>query len=159
MLRTLEVALLTGRPLSAWHRDQEGANGRTASGTFVITLLELPRECLDRRIEARVERMRSAGLVDEVGRLLAAGYGAGSPGMTGTGYREVAAHLSGEMTLDDALEAMKVQTRQYARRQLTWFRNQLPAGVTRIDGTASLAEQTDAVVTAWSRSAQEAERT
>ncbi len=93
--------------------------------------------------------MRSAGLVEEVARLLEAGYDARSPGMSGTGYREIAEHLSGRMTLEDALEAMKVQTRQYARRQLTWFRGQLPDGVTRIDATTSLAAQADAVTRAW----------
>lgn len=93
--------------------------------------------------------MRASGLLDEVAGLLAAGFGPESPGMTGTGYREIAAHLRGEMTLDEALEAMKTQTRQYARRQITWFRHQLTAPATPIDASLPLDEQVSLVERGW----------
>ena len=144
--RTIEVALLTGRPLSWWHRegepDQEALDG-------VIVVLEMAREELDRRIDARVTRMAEEGLVDEVRSLLAEGYRPEDPGMTGTGYREVAAHLAGEMGLDEALDLMRSITRRYARRQLTWFRHQLPEDAIRIDTSDSLEAQAARVVTAW----------
>ncbi len=138
MSRTIEVALLSGVPLSRWHReappDGEGVHG-------VVLVLELPREEIDRRIEDRVHRMVEAGLVEEVRRLLEAGYAGSDPGMTGTGYREIAGHLRGETTLEDAMAEIAHTTRRYARRQLTWFRNQLPEDATTIDATLPVDEQ------------------
>ncbi len=144
--RTIEVALLTGRPLSWWHRqdtpDQEPLEG-------LIVVLDRDREELDRRIDARVTRMAAGGLVNEVRGLLEKGYGPEDPGMSGTGYREVSAYLGGEMTLDEALDRMRSQTRQYARRQLTWFRNQLPEDAIHIDTSQPLASQVTKVCEAW----------
>ena len=144
--RTLEVALLTGRPLSWWHEqgapDQEPLQG-------VIVVLEMPREELDRRIDARVTRMAEEGLVTEVERLLEQGYGPDDPGMTGTGYREIAAYLTGETSLEEALDRMRSVTRKYARRQLTWFRHQVPDGMVRIDALQPVANQAAQVVEAW----------
>ncbi len=111
--------------------------------------LEIPREEMDRRIDARVQRMLERGLVEEVRNLLAAGYGPGDPGMTGTGYREVARYLAGETTLEEAADRIRCNTRRYARRQLTWFRHQLPEGVVRIDATRELSEQVERVLEAW----------
>jgi len=146
MSRTVEVALLTGRPLSWWHRHAP-AEGPGVPG--LIVLLEIPREEMDRRIDARVDRMLERGLVDEVRNLLMAGYGPGDPGMTGTGYREVARYLAGEMTLEEAADRIRRDTRRYARRQLTWFRHQLPEGVVRIDATRPLSGQAERVLQAW----------
>jgi tRNA dimethylallyltransferase len=150
MSRTVEVALLTGRPLSWWHLNAEaeapGVNG-------IVVVLSAPREELDRRIDRRVARMAERGLVDEVRSLLVAGYHPTDPGMTGTGYREIAASLEGETTLDEALEAVRLRTRQYARRQLTWFRHQLPVDTARIDATEPLALQVDRVLQIWRRRA------
>ncbi|MDP2954793.1 MAG: tRNA (adenosine(37)-N6)-dimethylallyltransferase MiaA [Longimicrobiales bacterium] len=144
--RTLEVALLTGRPLSAWHRvappDGEGLRG-------VVVCLELPRDEMDRRIAARARGMVESGLLEEVRGLVARGYGPGAPGMTGTGYREVVAHLEGATTLERAVEEIAAATRRYARRQLTWLRNQLPPEAVRLDAGVPLAEQVDAVLEAW----------
>jgi tRNA dimethylallyltransferase len=144
--RTLEVALLTGRPLSWWHAEAL-ADGPAVPAAVVV--LELPRDELDRRIDARVGRMVERGLLDEVRGLLARGFSPDAPGMTGTGYREVAAHLAGEMSLTAALDEMRRQTRRYARRQLTWFRNQLPADSMRLDALLTLPEQVERVVAHW----------
>jgi len=144
--RTLEVALLSGRTLTWWHQN---ASVDAPALTAVIVILELHREELDRRINERVDRMLEAGLLDEVRGLMAAGYGPGDPGMTGTGYRELRAHLLGEMPLDDALEAMRSQTRKYARRQITWFRHQTPKDALRLDASRPRDELVAAVVRAW----------
>jgi tRNA dimethylallyltransferase len=129
--RTLEVPLISGRSLSWWHGtgalDSDPVEG-------LIVVLELPREELDRRISARVDRMVQEGLVEEVRGLMDAGYDIEDPGMTGTGYREVAGFLAGDCGLDEALETMRSATRRYARRQLTWFRNQMPDDTLRLDG-------------------------
>jgi tRNA dimethylallyltransferase len=144
--RTLEVALLTGRPLSWWHRT---AAPDGPAVPCLVVVLELPRAELDRRIDERVARMVERGFVDEVRTLLEAGYGPDTPGMTGTGYREIAAHLRGEMSLEGALDEMRRQTRRYARRQLTWFRNQLPPGAVRLDARLPLDARVRRVEEAW----------
>lgn len=144
--RTLEVALLTGRPLSEWHARAEDDGPAIPA---LVAVLELDRDELDRRIDARVGRMVERGFVAEVRRLARAGFDEDCPGMTGTGYREVLAVLRGRMQLEEALEAMRRQTRQYARRQLTWFRNQLPDDALRIDGTLPTAQKVEIIADAW----------
>jgi tRNA dimethylallyltransferase len=150
--RTLEVALLSGRPLTWWHRAAP-SEGDGLPG--VVVLLDLPRDEMDRRIDERVAGMLERGLVEEVRALLAAGYVEDAPGLTGTGYREVAAHLRGEATLDQAVEEIRRNTRRYARRQLTWFRHQLPESTLRVDATAPVGEQADAALAAFERAGGE----
>ena len=146
MSRTIEVALLSGTPLSTWHREAppeaEGLAG-------VVVVLDLPRDEMDGRIDDRVTRMVERGLVDEVRALLDAGYVDQDPGMSGTGYREVSACLRGDVSLEEAMEAIRRSTRQYARRQLTWFRNRLPESAVRIDATVPIEVQVEAALEAW----------
>ena len=146
MSRTIEVALLTGKPLSSWHRESPPD---VATLTGLIIQLELPREEMDRRINDRVTYMVERGLVSEVRSLLEAGYTLDDPGMTATGYREIAHYLKGGQPLEEAMEEIRRNTRRYARRQLTWFRNQLPPSVCMIDATASIDVQATAVLDAW----------
>ena len=112
-------------------------------------MLDKDREELNRRIDARVTRMAAEGLVDEVKGLMEKGYGPEDPGMSGTGYRGITAYLGGEMTLEEALDRMRSQTRQYARRQLTWFRHQLPEDAIHVDTSRPLNAQVAEVVAAW----------
>lgn len=149
MIRTLEVALLTGRPLSHWHRVAEAEHPGIPC---LVVVLHLDREELDRRIDARVDRMVERGFLQEVQELLDAGYSPDDPGMSGTGYREVAAHLRGELSLAEALERMRIQTRQYARRQMTWFRTQLPDAVVDLQADRPLEEKVEVIADAWRRS-------
>ncbi|MFG1691345.1 tRNA (adenosine(37)-N6)-dimethylallyltransferase MiaA [Gemmatimonadota bacterium] len=144
--RALEVALLSGQPLSRWHDATRGSEEAPVPG--VIVALELPREELHRRIDTRVDSMADAGFSEEVARLMEAGYGPEAPGMTGTGYREMSAYLRGDLELEAALKEMKQSTRQFARRQETWFRHQLPSAL-RLDALSPLEEQVVRVVTAW----------
>lgn len=152
LARTVEVPLLTGRPLSWWH-EYGAPEAESMSG--VIVVLDLPREELDERIDARIVRMVDAGLVGEVERLIAAGYGPDDPGMTGTGYREIVRYLDGECTLEEALEDMSRATKRYARRQMTWFRHQLPDDVVHVDGMQAIEAQVETVVTAWSETIED----
>lgn len=144
--RTLEIALLTGRPLSWWHRTGK-ESAPAAEGMVVV--LEVPRAELYRRINERVGSMVDRGLIEEVRDLAAHGHGADDPGMTGTGYREILALLEGRLSLEDALDATRRATRRYARRQLTWFRNQVPSDAVRIDGLQPLEAQRGEVLEAW----------
>lgn len=147
LLRTLEVALLSGRSLSWWHREAP-ADGPAVPA--LVVCLECDRDELDRRIDDRVSRMVERGFLDEVQGLLSLGYGPDDPGMSGTGYREVAAALQQGISVKGALEEMRRQTRRYARRQLTWFRNQLPEDTVRLDVTMGGEALVDRIVAEWS---------
>ena len=118
IVRALEVFHQTGRPMSAV-RTEHGF-----SGAFYETLkigIRVGREELYRRIERRVDGMLEAGLVEEVRSLLAAGYDRKCKSMRAIGYKEIAAYLSGEVTLNEAVSLIKRDTRRYAKRQMTWF--------------------------------------
>ena len=92
-------------------------------GRVALVGLSRPRDVLYRRIDERARGLfEAAGLLDEVRGLLAAGYGADLPPMSGHGYREAARHLAGEWSLEEAVAVTARRTRQYAKRQLTWFR-------------------------------------
>lgn len=149
MLRTLSVTLLTGRKLSWWHV-RHPTEGKPMMG--VVCRLDVGAGVLGKRIERRVRHMVAAGFADEVARLLRAGYASEDPGMSGVGYREMASHLAGTITLDEAVERTCRATRRYAKRQRTWFRHQLGPGVVEVDGTAPLEVQAATVVKAWCRS-------
>lgn len=116
--RALEVHATTGRPLSAQQVPWSGPDLLP----HVLVVLTWPRDILDRRIDRRVEAMFAGGLVEEVRRVLEEGPGFGPTASQALGYRQVLAHLAGEMDLPDTVERVKVETRRFARRQLTWFR-------------------------------------
>jgi len=149
MSRTVEVALLSGRRLSDWHRTAP-ADG--APVTAMVVRLDLPRAEMNRRIDVRVDEMVRAGLVEEVSGLLHRGIPPEAPGMTATGYREIVRVLRGDQDLDSALEDMRRETRRYARRQLTWLRHQLPEDTRVVDATWPLEAQARAVISEWSAS-------
>jgi tRNA dimethylallyltransferase len=120
-IRALEVILTTGHRFS----DQRG---RADSPYRVISLgLTRPRTELYARIDARIEGMFAAGLVEEVQGLLARGYAAALPSMSAIGYRECAALIRGELTLEQARAAMRRATRIFVRRQANWFKETDPA--------------------------------
>ncbi|MDE3096615.1 MAG: tRNA (adenosine(37)-N6)-dimethylallyltransferase MiaA [Chloroflexota bacterium] len=121
IVRAIEVTRATGRPFSAWREKA----GPPAEDVRIIGL-DLPREALYARIDARVDAMLAAGLVDEVRGLIAAGYGCELPSMSGIGYRQICAHLRGEMRLDAAAAEIKTETHRLARMQHTWFRRDDP---------------------------------
>lgn len=128
--RLIEVALLTGRPISWWHTH---AASDTQPPRLRVVVLALDRAALRKRIDERVVHMVEHGLVDEVRKLIARGYGPEDPGVNATGYAELIPFLRGERTLEDAIALTQAATRRYARRQMTWFRNQLPDGATWLD--------------------------
>lgn len=146
VMRALEIAILTGRPLGWWHRSAEPEAPPLRPLIFVLTL---PRDVLYARINARVHAMVEAGLVDEVAALLERGYGPGDPGMNATGYPEFVAYLRGQSTLEEAIDATQRATRRYARRQLTWFRHQLPEDAVWVDGTRPREELVEEIAGRW----------
>ncbi|MEI6702655.1 MAG: tRNA (adenosine(37)-N6)-dimethylallyltransferase MiaA [Deltaproteobacteria bacterium] len=118
IIRALEVHRLTGIPLS--RRQQEHAFALRRYDSLQIGIL-VERSRLYRTIEERVDRMLAEGLLDEVKELLSSGFGPETKAMRAIGYKEAVAHLSGEITLEDAVTLIKRDTRRYAKRQLTWF--------------------------------------
>ena len=115
--RALEVQHLTGRPISELQRE----NRKALPGPRSIAGLRRSREDLYRRIDERVERMWSLGLVEEVRGLLEVGLSRSAS--QALGYREVLRHLEGKLSAEEAKELTKRHTRQFAKRQLTWFRS------------------------------------
>jgi tRNA dimethylallyltransferase len=119
IIRALEVHAATGRPISDHFRDtRPPVEGRNV----ILIGLELDRAVLCRRIDERVERMFARGLIEEVRDLRARGVPEGCPAFRALGYRHVLRHLRGEIGRDEAMALTKTDTRQYAKRQTTWFR-------------------------------------
>lgn len=144
--RGVEVALLTGWPLSWWQRE---ARATGAMRPWYIHLT-VPREVLHRRIAERVRGMLAAGLVAEVREVLASGVPPTAPGLDAVGYREVVAMLQGNLAEADVVPAIVAGTRRYAKRQETWFRHQLrtPDAVRGEPGVWVLDATEDAAVIA-----------
>ena len=125
VIRALEVRIATGKPLSVLHRElpPQPPDTDIASRIRVIALAP-PREELYRRIDERTDKMFEAGLVEEVRRLLDAGLPPDAKALGAHGYRRVVEYLAGQRTLESAVEQTKLDTRHYAKRQMTWWRGQ-----------------------------------
>lgn len=123
LVRALAVHDQTGRALSAFKADTRPL---IAPDRWTGLVVEPPRERLYAACDRRVDVMIQTGAMDEVRALLARRLDPALPAMKAVGVRELGAHLAGEMTRNDAVAAMKQATRNYAKRQLTWFRNQTP---------------------------------
>jgi tRNA dimethylallyltransferase len=121
LTRAYAVARATGRSLSDW---QASTRPLLAPGTYDRLVIEPEREALYAACDTRVRTMLGSGAVEEVRALVGRGLDAALPAMKAVGVREIAAHLTGETTLTEATTAMQQATRNYAKRQLTWFRNQ-----------------------------------
>ena len=121
IIRALEICLLAKRPLSEVHR----AGRAPLTGWRAVKIgLAPPREALYARIQARLEAMLASGWLGEVRHLLAAGLPEDAKPFDFIGYRELRAHMRGEMPLGAAKGAIAQATRHYAKRQTTWFRRE-----------------------------------
>ena len=125
IIRALEVYELTGRPISEfWVTPPDlpplGVRGGPG-GRYRKIGLTLPREELNRRIGERIDRMIAQGWIDETETLLEK-WGAAAPGLTLIGYKELVGYLQGRISRETAIDLIKTRTRQYAKRQMTWFK-------------------------------------
>jgi tRNA dimethylallyltransferase len=127
IVRALEVLEATGRPLSEWH--QTGVPPVIDAASAVQVFLTPERAELYRRIDARFDTMIKAGALEEVRLLAARALDPLLPAMKAHGVPWLRRHLVGEITLAEAIEEAKKDTRHYSKRQLTWFRNQMPGWV------------------------------
>jgi tRNA dimethylallyltransferase len=123
LIRALAVLTVTGQPLSVWRADTRPV---LAEGSWQAVVVEPPRDRLYAACDARVDTMVEQGALDEVRALVARRLDPTLPAMKAVGVRDFAAHLRGEVSLNDAVTAVQQATRNYAKRQLTWFRNQTP---------------------------------
>ena len=120
VVRALEVIRATGLPFS-----QAGAAVPRPYRTLILGLTA-PRSVLYAAVDARVDHMLAAGWLDEVQRLLDAGYSADLPALSSLGYKHLVAHLRGALSFDEAVVLIKQDTRRFARRQYTWFKPKDP---------------------------------
>ncbi len=143
--RAIEIALLTGHPLSLWHRRAR------SEGTIApwYVRLSAPRPVLHQRIRVRAEEMVRRGMIEEVAAVLSEGHSPQAPGLDGVGIREAVDYLHGRRARDSIAEAIATSTRQYAKRQETWFRHQLRGPVLTLDATRPPEELAGEVAAAW----------
>lgn len=141
--RALEIYAITGKPPSEHYRNQKSE----PPFPYRIFVLTMERQQLYERINERVDRMIADGLVDEVRRLLAAGLRGDLDALLTLGYQEVVAYFDGQCTHDEMVENIKRNTRRYAKRQLTWFRNQLKAKWIEVSEAAPLTTVFEQILT------------
>ena len=141
VVRAIEVIRTTGKPYSEqrskWNREHSGA-------WFGLARV---REDLARRINARVDAMFAAGLVEETQELLKRGLEENRTAMQAIGYRQVVEHLRGERDLQTTIDLVKQKTRQFAKRQATWFRNQLELRWIEVNEDATAEEIAGEILT------------
>ncbi|GAB2723890.1 tRNA (adenosine(37)-N6)-dimethylallyltransferase MiaA [Paenibacillus thermoaerophilus] len=145
IIRALEVYHATGERLS----DQLRKQRRESPYRLCLIGLTMEREQLYRRIGERVDAMIREGLVGEVRSLLAAGWPPNATAFQGIGYKEIVPYLEGRMSLEEAVELLKRDTRRFAKRQLSWFRHMKEiewVDVTRIENFTAHLERIHAII-------------
>ena len=145
--RAIEVALLTGRPLSYW---QAAARAQALLVPWYI-VLTVPRPVLHQRIARRAEEMVKRGLIEEVASVLAEGHQPAAAGLDGIGVREAVEYLHGARARETVAPAITISTRQYAKRQQTWFRHQLTGAVLTLDATRPPERLAAEIAEAWTK--------
>ena len=143
--RAIEVGLLTGHPLT-WLQEQARAQGVIHPWYIVLTA---PRPVLQQRIARRADEMVRRGLIEEVASVLAEGHPPNAPGLDGIGIREAVEYLHGGRPRESVAEAIAVSTRQYAKRQQTWFRHQLGRPALTLDATRGPDKIAADIVAHW----------
>jgi tRNA dimethylallyltransferase len=145
MIRALEIHELTGQPISTLQKEWESPRPHRHRAVWVGILWD--RDAINRRINARVKDMIAAGWLDEVRDLLRVYPNLSQTAAEATGYKELIDHMNGLTTLDEAIEEIKIATRQLARRQMKWFKRF--AGVHWIPGDSPLETNVETVLRLW----------
>ena len=119
IIRAIEIYEVTGKPMS-----EQGKNFRKQTDKYNLVMvgLNMDREKLYEKINLRVDKMIEEGLIEEVSKLLKLGYNKDLVSMQGIGYKEIIWYLEGDISLEESIELIKKASRNYAKRQLTWFR-------------------------------------
>lgn len=141
-VRALEVIMRTGRRFSTQRR-------KTPPPYRILQVgLIRPRQALYARIDARIDAMLAAGLVEEVKNLLEQGYSPDLPTLSAIGYREVSAYVGGKISLEEAVKLMRRHTRQFVRRQANWFKED-DADIHWFNLETNTAEDVARAIRAW----------
>lgn len=119
IIRALEIFELTGKTMSEYNKDFRKPNTKY---DIILICLNMNRDKLYYKINNRVDKMINEGLIKEVEQLQSMGYSQDLQSMQAIGYKEIIMHFNGELTLDEAINKIKQGSRNYAKRQLTWFR-------------------------------------
>jgi tRNA dimethylallyltransferase len=143
--RAIEVAMLTGYPLTHW---QEAARLAGSVRPWYV-VLTVPRQVLHPRIARRAEELVRRGLIEEGAAVLAEGHQPSAPGLDGIGIREAVEFLHGRRTRESVADAIATGTRQYAKRQETWFRHQLTGDVVTLDATRPPEKLAEEIARLW----------
>lgn len=145
IVRALEVFLSSGKKISDLQKEWDGDD----TGNFILIGLAWDRREIYRRINERVDRMLAAGLVEEVKSLLARGVSPELKPMKSLGYLQIVEHLQGKYDLERARELIKMETRRYAKRQMTWFKKE--PGILWIEcrDEMEIGEIADSVMHTW----------
>lgn len=144
VIRALEVYYQTQRPMSSHN---EKSREIPPKYKFVLLGLTMDREKLYDRINKRVDIMLENGLIEEVGRLVEMGYADSITSMQGIGYKEILSHLRNEISLEEAVETVKRESRRYAKRQITWFKRIKEIKWFSIDNFGNTNNIVEAVIT------------
>ncbi len=131
LIRAIEVYRITGTPMSSMHQQEPLPPHRRPQHVYWFSV---PRPWLHERINRRVDVMIAAGFVQEVQDLLNSEHPPGRTARQALGYAEIIGYLGGHGTLDEAVETIKIRTRQFAKRQHTWFRNLVECKPVELDG-------------------------
>lgn len=137
VIRALEIYEITGKTMSEYNKDFRKPNDKY---DIAIICLNMNRARLYERINNRVDKMIEKGLVDEVQGLLSAGYIEDLQSMKAIGYKEIIKYFNNELTLEESIDKIKQGSRNYAKRQLTWFRRYTDAKWIDIEKYADLDE-------------------
>ncbi|HOR42721.1 MAG TPA: tRNA (adenosine(37)-N6)-dimethylallyltransferase MiaA [Atribacterota bacterium] len=123
IIRALEVFQLTGKPLSCFHQQAKNSSYKSNYQYFILGIFS-SRENLYQRINNRVDEIIARGLIDEV-RELWQKYNGNCNSFLGIGYRQIIKYLQGQSTEEEAIDKIKIDSRRFAKRQMSWFKNQL----------------------------------
>jgi tRNA dimethylallyltransferase len=151
VVRAVEILRLAGRPATAPRADRP-ATGTAARAATVFALDRCPED-LRSRIDRRVDGMFASGLVEETRRLLDRGLERNRTAMQAIGYRQVVEHLRGDRSLADTIALVKQKTRRFAKRQMTWFRHQLPVQWISLTGDSETAAVAADLAKRWRETA------
>ena len=131
VIRALEIYDKTGRPKSLFDKESRETRGEVYVG--MITLDFHDRDILYSRVDKRVDMMMEDGLLSEVQSLYESGQLSGATASAAIGYKELVEYLEGGCSLSEAVDSIKLASRRYAKRQLTWFRHEEDAEVIYVD--------------------------
>lgn len=143
VIRALEYYHITGLPISSHNEEQRQKTSPYNYGYFVLTN---DRDILYDRINKRVDIMVNAGLLEEVKKLLQKGYAKNLVSMQGIGYKEVIEHIEGNCTYEEAVENIKLNTRHFAKRQLTWFKREKDVDMINVKNYKNASEVCDYII-------------